>query len=191
MPKQRMPIIRCAWVSDDPVYMAYHDTEWGVPVYDDQHLFEFLILEGAQAGLSWITVLKRREEYRKAFVDYDAKKIVALTPHEVENLMQNKGIIRHRSKIESVITNAKAYLNILETGTTFTNFIWQFVDGTPLKLSPRTITDVPTQTKISDQMSKSLKYHGFKFVGSTICYAFMQAVGLVNDHTLDCFCYQP
>jgi len=180
---------RCGWVTDDPIYIDYHDTEWGTPVYDDKKLFEFLILEGAQAGLSWITVLKKRENYRECFDHFHPEKIVHYNKNKIESLLKNPGIIRNRLKIESTILNAKAYLNILETHNNFSDYIWKFVDGTPIKNHWKTMKEIPASTLLSDTLSKELKKKGFKFVGSTICYAFMQAVGMVNDHTIDCFRY--
>ena len=181
---------RCAWVTDDPLYMHYHDVEWGVPIFDDQRLFEFLILEGAQAGLSWITVLKKRENYRACFDSFDPKKIIHYNENKIKTLLKNPGIIRNRLKISSTITNAKAYLDILDDNGSFSDFIWSFVDGAPIKNSWKTFKNVPSKNSISDAMSKELKKRGFKFIGSTICYAFMQAVGMVNDHTIDCFRYK-
>lgn len=178
---------RCAWVTEDPLYIHYHDTEWGVPIYDDQKLFEFLILEGAQAGLSWITILKKRENYRAAFDNFNPKKIARYDQNKIKKLLQNEGIVRNRLKIEATIQNAKAYLEILKTHKSFADFIWQFVDGKPIINRVKNIKTIPAKTMISDIMSKTLKKHGFKFVGSTICYAFMQAVGMVNDHIATCF----
>lgn len=178
---------RCAWVSDDPIYIDYHDNEWGVPIYDDQLLFEFLNLEGAQAGLSWITVLKKRENYRALFDNFDPAKIAKYTPKKVEKLLTNPGIIRNRLKVESTIQNAKAYFKLLEEWDSFSQYIWHFVDGKPIKNNRNHIKEIPSKNLLSDNMSKDLKKRGFKFIGSTICYAFMQAVGMVNDHTSDCF----
>jgi DNA-3-methyladenine glycosylase I len=178
---------RCQWVTADALYIDYHDKEWGVPVYDDERLFEFLILEGAQAGLSWITVLKKRDNYRKAFANFDAKKIARFTDSKIEKLLQNPGIIRNRLKILATIENAKAYLQVKEEYGSFSDFIWRFVDGKPIINHWKTLKQVPNKTAISDALSKALKKRGFKFVGSTICYAFMQAVGMVNDHVTDCF----
>ncbi|WP_343231712.1 DNA-3-methyladenine glycosylase I [Tissierella simiarum] len=181
---------RCKWVTDDPVYIEYHDKEWGVPVHDDRQLFEFLILEGAQAGLSWITILKKRENYRKAFDNFDPEKVALYDEEKVQELMMNEGIIRNRRKIEASIINAKAFLKIKEEFGSFDKYIWQFVGGKPIKNSWNNIAEVPASTKESDEMSKDLKKRGFKFVGSKICYAYMQAVGMVNDHTIDCFRYE-
>ena len=180
---------RCQWVNTNLLYIDYHDQEWGVPIYDDQRLFEFLILEGAQAGLSWLTILKKRDNYRKAFDHFDAVKIAKYTPQKLEKLILDPGIVRNRLKIQAAVTNAKLYLAIQKEFGSFSKYIWSFVDGKPIKNHWRSLTEVPTSTEISDAMSKDLKKRGFKFVGSTICYAFMQAVGMVNDHTLDCFCY--
>lgn len=179
--------IRCQWVTDDPIYIDYHDNEWGIPIYDDRLLFEFLILEGAQAGLSWLTILKRRENYRKAFDHFDAEKIAGYNKAKCEKLLQNDGIIRNRLKIQSVVTNAKAFLAVQKEFGSFSNYIWQFVGGKPLNSKLKNLKQIPTKTEISDKMSKDLKRRGFKFVGSTICYAFMQAVGMVNDHVKHCW----
>lgn len=178
---------RCFWVSDDPIYIAYHDKEWGKPIYDDQLLFEFLILEGAQAGLSWITVLKKRENYRAAFDNFNPNKIARYNETKIKKLLENPGIIRNRLKINSTVLNAKAYLQVLKEFGSFSDFIWQFVDGKPIVNRWKGRGDIPNKNNISDKLSKELKKRGFKFVGSTICYAFMQAVGMVNDHTIDCF----
>ncbi len=184
------PTTRCKWVTEDPLYIKYHDTEWGVPVYDDQKLFEFLILEGAQAGLSWITVLKKRDNYRVAFDNFDAKKISRYTQAKVDKLLLNSGIIRNRLKIHAAIVNAKAYLEVKKEWGSFANYLWHFLDGKPVKSKFKTHKQIPAKTDISDKMSKDLKKRGFKFVGSTICYALMQAVGMVDDHTADCFLYE-
>lgn len=181
---------RCGWVTDDPLYIDYHDQEWGRPIHDDQRLFEFLILEGAQAGLSWLTVLKKRENYRACFDKFSAKKIARYDQNKLELLLTNPGIIRNRLKVESTIINAKAYLQIIKEWGSFAAYIWHFVDDKPINNHWRSLKQVPAKTVISDNMSKDLKQRGFKFVGSTICYAFMQAVGMVNDHTVDCFCYK-
>ncbi|HLF66034.1 MAG TPA: DNA-3-methyladenine glycosylase I [Gammaproteobacteria bacterium] len=178
---------RCAWVNADPLYIAYHDNEWGVPLYDEQKLFELLILEGVQAGLSWITVLKRRENYRLAFDQFNANKIARYDDTKVAELLNNSGIIRNRLKVQAAIKNARSYLQIKQEFNSFSDYIWQFV-GSPIQNNWREGREVPSQTDISDRMSKDLKQRGFTFVGSTICYAFMQASGMVNDHTLDCFC---
>lgn len=178
---------RCQWCGDDPLYQQYHDQEWGVPLRDDQTLFEFLLLEGAQAGLSWITVLRKRENYRAALDQFDPEKIARYSPARIEKLLQNPGIIRNRLKIESTVRNARAYLNIKEKHDSFADYLWQFVDGQPIQNCWNSIKEVPASTPISDRMSKVLKKDGFNFVGSTICYAHMQATGMVNDHTVDCF----
>lgn len=181
---------RCDWVNDDPLYIDYHDTEWGVPEYNDQKLFELIILEGAQAGLSWYTVLKKREHYRVVFDHFDPEKIAKYDDKKKEELLQDPGIIRNKLKVQAAITNAKIYLEIVAEHGSFSDYIWSFVDGKPIKNSWENITDVPATTEISDRMSKALKKRGFKFVGPTICYAFMQASGMVNDHITSCFCYK-
>jgi DNA-3-methyladenine glycosylase I len=181
---------RCAWVKADPLEIAYHDQEWGVPLHDDQRLFEFLILEGAQAGLSWSTILKKRENYRLAFAQFDPGIIANYDADKVEELMQNAGIVRNRRKIEATIINAQNFLEIQQKFGSFDYFLWQFVDEKPKKNHWRSLTEVPSTSPESDALSKALKRRGFKFVGSTICYALMQAVGMVNDHTMDCFCYR-
>jgi DNA-3-methyladenine glycosylase I len=180
---------RCEWAVSD-LMIRYHDTEWGVPVYKDRRLFEFLILEGAQAGLSWETVLKKRRAYRKAFDNFDAGKIARYTPNKAKQLLANPGIIRNRLKIKSTIQNAKAYLAVQKEFGSFNRYIWQFVGGKPKRNAWRSLKQIPARTAESDAMSKDLKKRGFTFVGSTICYAFMQAVGMVNDHTVSCFRYQ-
>ncbi len=183
---------RCSWVPEnDPLYIEYHDQEWGVPVYDDQKLFEMLILEGAQAGLSWITVLRKRENYQKLFDQFDAKKIILYNEKKIASLLENPGIIRNKLKVNSVVINAKVMIEIQESGQSFSDYLWQFVDGKPIINTWKTLDQVPVSTPESDAMSKALKKRGFKFIGTTICYAFMQAVGMVNDHTTDCFCYTP
>ncbi len=183
-------IKRCAWLTGDETYIAYHDTEWGVPVHDDRKLFEMIILEGAQAGLSWLTVLKRRESYRKAYDGFDPDKIAQWDQEKIESLLKNPGIIRNKLKVEAARTNARAFLQTVKEFGSFDAFIWSFVGDTPIQNSWKSITDIPAHTPESDRMSKELKKRGFKFVGSTICYAFMQSVGLVNDHTVDCFRYK-
>lgn len=179
--------IRCAWCLKDDLYKEYHDKEWGVPVHDDQKLFEMLNLEGAQAGLSWYTVLIKRENYRKAFDNWDAVKISKYEPAKVEKLLQNEGIIRNRLKVEGTIKNAKAFLAIQKEFGSFDKYIWQFVKHKPVNNNRKTLAEVPAKTTESDAMSKDLLKRGFKFVGSTICYAYMQAVGMVNDHVADCW----
>jgi DNA-3-methyladenine glycosylase I len=181
---------RCAWVPDEELYISYHDKEWGVPQYDDQKLFELLILEGAQAGLSWSTILKKRENYRLAFDQFEAKKIAGYDNKKRLELLNNPGIVRNKLKIESTIRNAKAFLNIQNKHGSFKQYIWSFVDGKPIENRFKELKEIPAKTEISDTMSKELKKQGFNFVGSTICYAFMQAVGMVNDHTVDCFRYK-
>ena len=180
---------RCGWVSDDPLYIDYHDKEWGVPVYDDRELFEMLILEGAQAGLSWITILKRRETYRAAYDDFDPDKMAEWTDEKMTALLKDPGIIRNKLKVAAAKQNAMVYLQVVDEYGSFKDFIWSFVDHKPVTNSWKTVSDIPVTTKESDAMSKALKKKGFKFTGSTICYAFMQAVGLVNDHTTSCFRY--
>lgn len=181
---------RCAWVTNDPVYIAYHDNEWGIPIYDDQRLFEFLILEGAQAGLSWITILKKRDYYRACFDNFNPNKIANYKQDKIDLLLNNPNIIRNRLKIVSAVINARAYLNIVEEWSSFSDYIWHFVNRKPIQNHWPSFKEVPCQTLLSDTMSKDLKKRGFKFVGSKICYAYMEAVGMVNDHTSDCFCYQ-
>jgi len=178
---------RCWWCGDDPLYVAYHDHEWGVPVHDDRTLFEFLILEGAQAGLSWITILRKRDAYRRAFAGFDPKTVARFTPAKVESLMQDEGIVRNRLKIESAITNARAFLEVQKEFGSFDAYQWRFVEGAPLQGGIRSRKDIKARTEVSDALSKDLKKRGFKFVGSTIMYAHMQAVGMVNDHLVDCF----
>ena len=181
---------RCDWGTTSPLYIDYHDNEWGVPVHDDRKLFEFLILEGAQAGLSWETVLMKRENYRKAFSNFDPAKISRYGDKKIEALLGNKGIIRNRLKITSAINNAKRFLEVRKEFGTFDTYIWQFVDGKPITNRYKSIRELPATTKVSDAMSKDLKKRGFKFVGPTICYAHMQATGMVNDHIVDCFRYK-
>lgn len=180
---------RCGWVSQDPLYIAYHDNEWGVPQHDKQKLFEMICLEGQQAGLSWITVLKKRENYRNAFHQFDPRKVAAMEEADVERLVQDAGIIRHRGKIKAIINNARAFLAMEANGEAFTDFVWSFVDHRPQLTNAASLAEIPTTTPASDALSKALKKRGFKFVGSTICYSFMQACGLVNDHITGCFCH--
>ena len=180
-------LTRCAWAGSDSLYLAYHDQEWGVPVHDDRHLFEFLTLEGAQAGLSWLTILRKREAYRAAFAGFDPGTVARFDGAKVAELLANPGIVRNRLKVESTITNARAFLAIQEEFGSFAAYQWRFVDGRPIQNSWNTIREVPPSTPVSDAMSRDLKKRGFRFVGSTICYAHMQAVGMVNDHTVDCF----
>jgi len=182
-------LTRCAWPKEDPLYVAYHDEEWGVPEWDDRALFEKLILDGFQAGLSWITILRKRDNFRKAFDGFEPEKIARYTPKKVERLMQNAGIVRNRAKIEGAILSARGYLKIMESGPGFSAMLWDHVDGKPLDNKLRAGRTLPVETPVSKAMSKQLIGHGFKFVGPTIVYAFMQAVGMVNDHTTDCFRY--
>lgn len=178
---------RCGWVNDDPLYIDYHDNEWGVPVYDDLKLFEFLILEGAQAGLSWITVLRKRENYREAFDQFNPEKIARYNNKKIKQLLENPGIIRNKLKIEAAINNAKLFLEIVQQEGSFSEYLWGFVEGKPIINAWKKLSDVPAKTPIAEVMSKNLQKKGFKFVGPTICYAFMQAVGMVNDHTKGCY----
>jgi DNA-3-methyladenine glycosylase I len=182
---------RCAWAQgSEPRMLKYHDIEWGVPVHSDRKLFEFLILEGAQAGLSWQTILNRRSNYRKAFDNFNTKKIAKYTSRDVKRLLNDTGIIRNRLKVEATIDNAKRFLEVKKQFGSFDKYIWQFVGGKPIKNRFRKLSELPAQTKESEAMSRDLKKRGFRFVGPTICYAFMQAVGMVNDHTTDCFRYK-
>jgi DNA-3-methyladenine glycosylase I len=178
---------RCWWCGEDELYQDYHDLEWGVPVHDERLLFEFLCLEGAQAGLSWITILRKRENYRRAFDNFDAGKIARYPDQKIAELLLDPGIVRNRLKVNGFVKNARALLELQEQGVTLDEYLWNFVDGEPLQTERKSINQVPANTDISDAMSKDLKKRGFTFVGSTICYAFMQAAGLVNDHTVDCF----
>lgn len=185
-----MQLNRCSWVSNDAIYQEYHDKVWGRPVSDSQTLFAKLCLDGQQAGLSWITILKKQQNYEQAFFGFDPSKIVKLTDNDVESLMQNKGIVRNRLKINAIIKNARAYLEMEANGENFSEFIWGFVDHKVLTNNWQDMSEVPTSTEQSEAMAKALKKRGFSFVGTTICYAFMQAVGLINDHTMDCFCHK-
>ena len=178
---------RCAWPGDDALYVAYHDSEWGVPSHDDRHLFEMLILEGAQAGLSWITILRKRENYRRAFANWDVEKISRFGKKDVARLIGDAGIVRNRLKISAAIDNAEAFLKVRDEFGSFDSYIWQFVGGAPMQNKRRGMRDLPASTRESDAMSRDLKQRGFRFVGTTICYAFMQAVGMVNDHAVTCF----
>jgi len=178
---------RCGWAGSDPIYVGYHDEEWGVPIYDDRQLFEFLVLEGAQAGLSWITILKKRDAYRKAFDRFDPEKVARYDARRIAKLMADAGIVRNRLKIQSAVKNARAFLQVQEEFGSFSDYQWRFVEGRPLVNRFRSMKEIPPRTPISDAFSKDLKKRGFKFVGSTIIYAHMQAVGMVNDHVLDCF----
>ena len=179
--------IKCNWAQSGPLQAHYHDVEWGVPVHDDRLLFELLTLEGAQAGLSWITILKKREEYRKVFNNFEAGIIATYDDNKINSLLANPGIVRNKLKVNSVISNAKAFLTVQEGFGSFDEYIWLFVDGRPFHNAFKTAADIPVSTRVSEIMSKDLKKRGFKFVGGTICYAFMQATGMVNDHTTDCF----
>lgn len=181
---------RCVWCGTDPVYVNYHDKEWGVPLYTDRKLFEMLILEGAQAGLSWITILSKRPHYRQVFDRFDPIKIASYEKRKINSLLKDPGIVRNRLKVEGTVKNARAYLELKANEGKFSDFLWQFVDGKPILNKWRRMQQVPARTSESDAMSKELKRRGFTFVGSTICYAFMQAVGMVNDHTTDCFRYR-
>jgi len=180
---------RCGWGTTDPLYIEYHDNEWGVPEHDDRKLFEFLVLEGMQAGLSWLTILRKRDNYRKAFDDFDAGKIARYDERKVVELLSNRGIVRNRLKIEAAIRNARAFLAVQREFGSFEAYIWRFVGGKPRNNAWKTVKEIPSKTAESEAMSKDLINRGFKFVGPTICYAFMQAVGMVNDHTVDCFRY--
>ena len=181
---------RCKWCEGNALQIAYHDREWGVPVHDDRRFFEFLILEGAQAGLSWDTILAKRENYRKAFAGFDPKKVSAFNAKKKKQLLKNPGIVRNRLKIEAAVVNARLFLALQREQGSFSRYVWSFVGGKPVKNRHRTRATVPARTSVSDALSKDLKRRGFKFVGSTIMYAFMQAVGMVNDHTVECFCYR-
>lgn len=184
-------IARCAWCGSDPLYLQYHDEEWGTPVHDDRALFEFLCLEGAQAGLSWITILKKRDNYRQAFDNFDAAKIARYDARQIEMLLQDPGIVRNRLKVNGFVKNARAYLELRDEFGTFDKYIWSFVGGRPRVNAWTSIREIPAHTSESDAMSKDLKKRGMTFVGSTICYAFMQACGMVNDHEVGCFRYKP
>ena len=181
---------RCEWANGSELEQSYHDNEWGVAVHDDRSLFEFLVLEGAQAGLSWSTILRKREGYRKAFENFDAQKISRYSEDDIARLLINSEIIRNKLKINATITNARAFLQVQEQFGSFDHYIWQFVHGRPIQNSWERMIDIPSSTPESEAMSKDLQKRGFKFVGATICYAFMQAVGMVNDHVVDCFRYE-
>ena len=185
-----MAINRCAWVTEDKIYQDYHDKEWGVPLHDDRRLFEMLILEGMQAGLSWLTVLRKREAFREAFDGFDIDIVSKYDQEKVANLMENKDIIRNRLKIESVIRNAKAFLKVQEQYGSFDSFIWSYVNNKPIVNNYANLKEIPANTPLSDTISKDLKKLGFNFVGSTIIYAYMQSIGMVNDHTKDCYLYR-
>lgn len=178
---------RCVWAGDDPLYCAYHDEEWGVPLHDERALFEFLVLESSQAGLSWITILRKRENYRTAFDNFDPERVARYGESKIESLLQDRGIVRNRLKIEAAVNNAQKFLDVRDKHGSFDRFIWQFVGGKPRQNHWRGHDEVPASTIESDAMSKELKRLGFKFIGSTICYAHMQATGMVNDHTINCF----
>ncbi len=182
-------LTRCEWCGDDPLYVAYHDEEWGVPVHDERKLFEMLILEGAQAGLSWITILRKRENYRRAFDNFEPDKVAAYDEAKVAALLDDPGIVRNRLKIRAAIANAQAFLKVQDEFGSFDAYIWRFVGGQPIQNAWQSLADIPAQTPESEAMSKGLKKRGFKFIGPTICYAFMQATGMVNDHVVDCFRY--
>lgn len=181
---------RCEWSGNDPLYVQYHDAEWGVPVHDDRKHFEFLVLEGAQAGLSWITILKRREGYRNAFDNFDPVKVAAYDDRKMESLLQDTGIIRNRQKVKSAINNARAFLAVQSEFGTFDRYIWSFVNGKPIINRFKTLSELPAETPLSLKLSKDLKQRGFSFVGPTIMYAHMQAIGMVNDHVVSCFRYR-
>ena len=178
---------RCGWVTSDPIYIDYHDNEWGVPLHDDRRLFELLVLEGAQAGLSWLTVLRKREHYRKVFDQFDPAKIARYSPARIEKLLADPGIIRNRAKVEGTVRSAKAFLQVVKEHGSFDRYLWQFVDGKPLQNARKSVSEVPAETDLSRAISKDLRKRGFTFAGPTICYAFMQASGMVNDHAADCF----
>jgi DNA-3-methyladenine glycosylase I len=182
---------RCAWAGDTPLYRAYHDKEWGVPLHDDQQLFEFLCLEGAQAGLSWLTILKKRDNYRRAFADWDPRKVARFDRRRIEKLLLDPGIVRNRLKVESTVDNASAFLKVQSEFGSFDAYIWGFVDGQPLQNRWRAMSDLPAKTPLSESISKDLRKRGFRFVGPTIIYAHMQATGMVNDHVLSCFRHAP
>ncbi len=178
---------RCGWCGEDPLYVAYHDTEWGVPVHDDRKLFEFVVLEGAQAGLSWLTILRRREGYRRAFADFDPERVARFDQSDVERLLQDSSIIRNRKKVESTVTNARAFLQVQAEFGSFDRYIWGFVEGRPILNRFHTLSEIPAKTELAETISRDLKRRGFGFVGPTIVYAHMQATGMVNDHLVDCF----
>ncbi len=182
-----MPLkTRCPWCGDDPLYVAYHDLEWGVPSHDDRHLFEMLVLEGAQAGLTWITILRKREGYRAAFAGFDPERIARFTPARTEKLLQNPAIVRNRLKVTGTVRNARAFLDLVEAEGSFARWLWPFVKDRPIQNRFQALSQLPAQTPVSDALSQALRKRGFTFVGSTICYAFMQAVGMVNDHLVTC-----
>lgn len=178
---------RCEWCGENPLYIAYHDNEWGVPVHDDRHLFEALVLGGAQAGLSWLTILKKRDNYRNAFDSFNYQKVAAYSQTDIDRLLADAGIVRNRLKVESAVKNARAVLTIRDEFGSLDAYLWRFVDDIPKQNEWKSMAELPAKTELSDKISKELKRRGFNFVGSTICYAFMQAIGMVNDHTIDCF----
>ncbi len=180
-------LVRCTWCGDDPLYQHYHDTEWGLPCRDDKKLFEFVLLEGAQAGLSWITILRKREAYRKAFADFDVARVAAFNDRDIERCLQNPGIVRNRLKITSAVSNARLFMDIQAEFGSFSSYFWRYVDDNPIVNDWTSQAEIPATTPLSDKISKDMKKRGFKFFGSTICYAHMQAMGLVNDHTVDCY----
>jgi DNA-3-methyladenine glycosylase I len=182
--------IRCPWCGNDPLYIAYHDQEWGVPLYDDRRLFELLVLEGAQAGLSWITILKKRENYRKAFQGFDIERVASYTDADIARLLADPGIVRNRLKIGSAIKNARAVLAIQEEFGSFSSFLWRYIEGRQIINGWREMSQIPARTDLSDRLSRDLKKRGLNFVGSTICYAYMQSMGMVNDHLQSCFRYE-
>lgn len=188
--KHHKKLVRCGWVFDDPLYVEYHDLEWGVPVYDDTKLFEFIVLEGAQAGLSWLMILRKRENYRKAFSGFDPVKVARFGEEKIQRLLKESGIIRNELKIRAIVNNAVAFLKLQEEFGSFAEYSWRFVGGKPRENSFKSLKDIPSSTPESEAFSRDLKKRGFKFVGPTIVYAYMQAVGMVNDHTVDCFRYK-
>jgi len=190
MRKQGESMIRCEWCGSDPLYVAYHDEEWGVPLHDEQRLFEALVLDGAQAGLSWLTILRKRDNYRKAFDGFEIERVARYTADDVERLLADSGIVRNRRKIESAIKNARAALQVRDAFGSLDAYLWRFVGGAPILNVYGTMADIPAKTDISEAMSRDLKKRGFSFVGPTICYALMQATGMVNDHVVDCFRYE-
>lgn len=190
MAKAKKEPIRCGWCGDDDLYIRYHDEEWGKPVHDDKTLFEFLILEGAQAGLSWLTILRKRENYRKAFADFDAEKVARFGEKDVARLLNDAGIVRNRLKVAAAITNAAKFLELTEERGSFYKYMWDFIDGKQVVNCWKTLSEIPATSAVSDRISKDLKKRGFKFVGSTIIYSHMQATGMVNDHLVDCFRYR-
>ena len=187
---QNKNLVRCPWIGTDPLVIAYHDKEWGVPVHDDRRLFEFMVLEGAQAGLSWLTILRRRDAYREAFAAFDPERIARFDRRKIEALLRNEAIIRNRLKIEGTVKNARAYLALREKGVSLDEFMWKFVGGKPIVNQRKNLSQIPASTPVSDAMSKAMKKAGFTFFGTTICYAHMQAVGMVNDHIVTCFRYR-